>query len=575
MYRYTEFDRQFVRARAAKYRDQLERHLAGELPDDDFRPLRLQNGWYVQRHAPMLRVAVPYGELSSRQLRQLARIAREHDLQDAGRPTERGGFGHFSTRQNLQFNWIPLARSADVMDLLAAVDMHGIQTSGNCIRNITTDVLAGIAPDEAVDPRPYCEILRQWSTLHPEFAFLPRKFKIAVTGAAEDRAATDWHDIGLKLRRNGQGEVGFRVAVGGGMGRTPVIASLASEFVPWQQILVYIEAVVRVYNLYGRRDNLYKARLKILVKAEGARFFEAVEREFRALLADPATPLIPEVERARVAACFRDPQTVDAAPATMTATVGAAGVTPPAYTRWLERNVQAHRLPGLRAVTLSLKRAGLPPGDVTAEQMEAAADLADRFSQGELRVSHDQNLLLPWVQESELRALWLAAREDGFATPNIGLLTDMIACPGGDLCALANARSLPIAAAITERFDDLDELHDIGDIDLHISGCINSCGHHHSGHIGILGVDKDGSEWYQVTIAGADGSTLSGAATPGKVIGPSFAADEVPDVIESVIGAYLRERRPGERFIDAARRLGPLPFRHAADAVRRATALAT
>ncbi|MDE2145788.1 MAG: nitrite/sulfite reductase [Burkholderiales bacterium] len=569
MYRYTEFDRRFVRARAAQYRDQLERHLAGTLPDDEFRPLRLQNGWYVQRHAPMLRVAVPYGELASRQLRQLARIAREHDLQDAGRPTERGGFGHFSTRQNLQFNWIPLAQSADVMDLLAAVDMHGIQTSGNCIRNITTDVLAGIAPDEAVDPRPYCEILRQWSTLHPEFAFLPRKFKIAVTGAAEDRAATDWHDIGLRLRRNAAGEVGFRVAVGGGMGRTPVIASLAREFVPWSQILVYIEAVVRVYNLYGRRDNLYKSRIKILVKSEGARFFEAVEREFAALLADPATPTIAQAELDRVAACFRDP--LGGASAALEP--AAPAVMPPAYARWLERNVQPHRLPGLRAVTLSLKRAGLPPGDVTADQMDAAADLADRYSQGELRVSHDQNLLLPWVHARDLHALWLAARELGFATPNIGLLTDMIACPGGDLCALANARSIPIAAAITERFDDLDELHDIGDIDLHLSGCINSCGHHHSGHIGILGVDKDGSEWYQVTVAGADGSTLSGDAVPGKVIGPSFAADEVPDVIEAVIGTYLRERRAGERFIDAARRLGPLPFRHAADAVRRSTAV--
>ncbi len=567
MYRYTDFDRQFVHARAAQYRDQLQRHLTGELAADDFRPLRLQNGWYVQRHAPMLRVAVPYGELSSRQLRQLARIAREFDLQDAGSPIERGGFGHFSTRQNLQFNWIPLARSADVMDLLAEVDMHGIQTSGNCIRNITTDALAGIAPDEEVDPRPYCEILRQWSTLHPEFAFLPRKFKIAVSGAREDRAATAWHDIGLTLHRNTAGEVGFRVAVGGGMGRTPVIATEFAAFVPWQQILVYIEAVVRAYNLCGRRDNMYKARIKILVKAEGQAFVDAVQREFEALLADPGTPLIPQAELDRVAISFTAP----------VAAGGGAPATPateplPAYSRWLQRNVHAHRLPGHRAVTLSLKRAGLPPGDVTAEQMEAAAELAERFSQGELRVSHEQNLLLPWVRESELRALWLAAREHGLATANIGLLTDMIACPGGDLGALANARSIPIAAALTERFADLDELHDIGDIDLHISGCINSCGHHHSGHIGILGVDKDGLEWYQVSVAGADGSTLSGAAVPGKVIGPSFAADEVPDVIEAVVGTYLRERRAGERFVDTARRLGALPFRHAADAVRRATA---
>ena len=567
MYRYTAHDRQFIQARADQYRDQLQRHLAGELPDEEFRPLRLQNGWYVQRHAPMLRVAVPYGELSSAQLRQLGRIARDYDLQDAGKPSERGGFGHFSTRQNLQFNWIPLDRSAEVMDLLAKVDMHGIQTSGNCIRNITTDALAGIAVDEAVDPRPYCEILRQWSTLHPEFAFLPRKFKIAVTGAQEDRAATDWHDVGLTLKRNAAGEVGFRVAAGGGMGRTPVIATEIHAFVPWQQILVFLEAVVRVYNLYGRRDNLYKARIKILVKAEGQRFIDAVHREFAELLNDGVTPLIPQAEFDRVAAGFIDPPLSPVQDAAKP-----AGEALPAYTRWLERNVHPHRVPGYRAVTLSLKRAGLPPGDVTADQMDAAATLAERFSHGELRVTHDQNLLLPWVRESELRALWLDAREDGFATPNIGLLTDMIACPGGDLCALANARSIPIAAAITERFDDLDELHDIGDIDLHISGCINSCGHHHSGHIGILGVDKDGKEWYQVSVAGADGSTLSGPALAGKVIGPSFAADEVPDVIEAVIGTYLRERTSGERFIDTSRRLGPLPFRHAADAVRRSTA---
>lgn len=569
MYTYTHFDRQFVRARAAQYRDQLQRHLSGELSGDDFRPLRLQNGWYVQRHAPMLRVAVPYGELSSRQLRQLARIAREHDLQDAGQPTERGGFGHFTTRQNLQFNWIPLEKSGEVMELLADVDMHGIQTSGNCIRNITSDALAGIAPDEVVDPRPYCEILRQWSTLHPEFAFLPRKFKIAVTGATEDRAATDWHDIGLTLRRNDQGEVGFRVAVGGGMGRTPVVATEFNTFVPWQQILVYIEAVVRQYNLWGRRDNMYKARIKILVKAEGQRFVDAVNAEFAALLADPATTLVPQAELDRVAASFPLPAAIEP---------GAQAEPPhdplPAFDRWLQRNVHGHRVPGYSAVTLSLKRPGLPPGDVTADQMDGAAALADRFSTSELRVTHDQNLLLPWVRTSELRALWLAAREGGFATPNIGLLTDMIACPGGDLCALANARSIPIAAAITERFDDLDELHDIGDIDLHISGCINSCGHHHSGHIGILGVDKDGSEWYQVTVAGSDGSTLSGASAAGKVIGPSFAADEVPDVIEAVIGTYLRERTSGERFIHTARRIGKEPFRHAADAVRRSTAAA-
>jgi sulfite reductase (NADPH) hemoprotein beta-component len=589
MYRYTDFDRQFVHARAAQYRDQLGRHLAGELPDDAFRPLRLQNGWYVQRHAPMLRVAVPYGALSSKQLRMLARIAREFDLQDAGSPTERGGFGHFTTRQNLQYNWIPLERSADVMDLLASVDMHGIQTSGNCIRNITSDSLAGVAPDEIVDPRPYCEVLRQWSTLHPEFAFLPRKFKIAVSGAREDRAAIRWHDIGLQLVKNAQGEVGFEVYVGGGMGRTPVIAPLAHPFVPWQQILVYIEAAVRVYNRFGRRDNLYKARIKILVKAEGQRFFDEVDAEFHKLLTeDPsgAEHLIPQAELDRVAACFALPEGL-AVPAQQTrgaqevvgarTTIGAHlrpgdTDTPRAYTRWLERNVQPHRLAGLRAVTLSLKRPGLPPGDATAEQMDEAAALADRFSQGELRVTHEQNLLLPWVREADLHALWLAARERGFATPNIGLVTDMIACPGGDFCALANARSIPVAAEITERFQDLDLQHDIGDLDLHISGCINSCGHHHSGHLGILGVDKDGTEWYQITLGGSDGSTLSGAATPGKVIGPSFAADEVADAVEAVIETYRRERDAGERFIDTVRRLGVAPFRAATDEVRLATA---
>jgi sulfite reductase (NADPH) hemoprotein beta-component len=565
MYVYTDFDRQFVRARAAQFRDQLERNLAGTLSDDEFRPLRLQNGWYVQRHAPMLRVAVPYGVLSSRQLRQLALIAREYDR----------GYGHFTTRQNLQYNWIPLPKSADVMDLLAEVDMHGIQTSGNCIRNITSDGLAGIAPDEIVDPRPYAEVLRQWSTLHPEFAFLPRKFKIAISGAAEDRAAIAWHDIGLQLLKNDRGEVGFKVLVGGGMGRTPVIGQVINEFLPWQQILVYIEAIVRVYNRYGRRDNMYKARIKILVKAEGQQFFDAVNEEFRQILEQDEgghEHIIPQAELDRVAACFVVPAGVAAVPAIDVF----EGVQPGAYKRWLERNVHGHRLSGYRAVTLSLKRVGIAPGDATDAQMEAAADLADRFSHGELRVTHDQNLLLPWVRESELPAVFEAAKAIGFTTPNIGLLTDMIACPGGDFCALANARSIPIAADITERFQDLDELYDIGDIDLHISGCINSCGHHHSGHIGILGVDKDGSEWYQVTLGGSDGSTLSGAAGAGKVIGPSFAADEVADVIEAVVQTYRSQRSSAaERFIATVRRVGIEPFKSAANAVRSSTATAT
>jgi sulfite reductase (NADPH) hemoprotein beta-component len=561
MYQYTEFDRHFVHQRAAQYRDQLERNLAGKLGDDEFRPLRLQNGWYVQRHAPMLRIAVPYGELSARQLRQLAVIAREFDR----------GYGHFTTRQNLQFNWIPLVKSADVMERLAEVDMHGIQTSGNCIRNITSDALAGIAPDEAVDPRPYCEVLRQWSTLHPEFAFLPRKFKIAVTGAAEDRAAIGWHDIGLQLKKNAAGEIGFAVLVGGGMGRTPIIGSLIRDFLPWQQILVFIEAIVRVYNRYGRRDNAYKARIKILVKAEGQKFFDAVEEEFRHILNDDrdgAAHLIPQAELDRVTASFVLPEGIGEAGTDAAWPVDAKG----AFARWLQRNVHAHRLPGYRAATLSLKRAGQAPGDVTAEQMEAAAAIAERYSHGELRVTHDQNLLLPWVRERDLAALWQAAKDASFATPNIGLLTDMIACPGGDFCALANARSIPVAAEITERFADLDEQDDIGDIDLHISGCINSCGHHHSGHIGILGVDKDGKEWYQLSLGGSDGSTLSGASVPGKVIGPSFAADEVADALEAVIETYKARRAANERFIDTVRRIGIEPFKAPANAVRRSTA---
>ncbi len=562
MYAYTDFDKNFVRQRAAQYRDQLDRHLAGQLPDDEFRALRLQNGWYVQRHAPMLRVAVPYGELSSAQLRALAGIARDFDR----------GYAHFTTRQNLQYNWIPLDKSAEVMDTLAAVHMHGIQTSGNCIRNITSDCFAGIAPDELVDPRPYAEIMRQWSTLHPEFAFLPRKFKIAVTGAGEDRAAIGWHDIGLHLLKNEAGEVGFKVLVGGGMGRTPVIGTVAREFLPWQQILVFIEAVVRVYNRYGRRDNIYKARIKILVKAEGQRFFDDVEAEFREILerdVDGSAHLIPQSELDRVTANFVVPAGVAARPSSG---IAAPADAPAGYGRWLERNVHGHRLSGYRAVTLSLKRTGQAPGDITDTQMELAADLADRYSHGELRVSHDQNLVLPWVLERDLPELWAAARSATFATPNIGFLTDMIACPGGDFCALANARSIPLAAEITERYQDLDELWDIGDIDLHISGCINSCGHHHSGHIGILGVDKDGAEWYQITLGGSDGSTLSGGPVAGKVIGPSFAADEAADAVEAVIDTYQAQRQGGERFIDTVKRIGLDPFKTSTNAVRRSTA---
>ncbi|WP_186035101.1 nitrite/sulfite reductase [Burkholderia gladioli] len=594
MYRYTEFDRAFVRSRAAQFRDQLERWQDGRLDEEAFRPLRLQNGWYVQRHAPMLRVAVPYGELSSAQLRVLARIARDYDVPepevyrralDAQRalgttrlPTRHA---HFTTRTNVQFNWIPLARAADVMDLLATVDMHGIQTSGNCIRNISCDERAGVAPDEIADPRPFAEIMRQWTTLHPEFAFLPRKFKIAITGAAEDRAATAWHDVGLRLVHDARGELGFRVTAGGGMGRTPLIGTLMREFLPWRQIMNYIEAIVRVYNQYGRRDNKYKARIKILVKAEGQRFIDEVEAEFRQIVEHDGGPhTIPEAELARVQASFVTPASLArrAADPDAAERLAEAAARTPALAGWLARNVAAHRDPALRIVTLSFKRPLQAPGDASADQLEHVAGLVDRFSAGEARVTHAQNVVLPWVHADDLLALWEATRAEGLASANAHLLTDMIACPGGDFCALANARSLPIADAIAERYQDLDELEDLGEIDLHISGCINSCGHHHSGHIGILGVDKDGREWYQLTLGGADGSARGGQARAGKVIGPSFSAREVPDVIDAVLSAYLGLRLPGaagtgnegrrETFVETVARVGLEPFKAAAEAAR-------
>ena len=595
MYHYTEFDRQFVKLRAAQHRDQLERWQKGQLTDEEFRPLRLQNGWYVQRYAPMLRVAVPYGEISAKQLSVLATIAKDYDqpehelfakaqaqqdLLPGKSPKLIKGYGHFTTRQNVQFNWIPLDKSADVMDLLATVDMHGIQTSGNCIRNITTDELAGVAVDEVVDPRPYAEILRQWSTLHPEFAFLPRKFKIAITGAKEDRAAIGWHDVGLQLVKNVAGEVGFKVWVGGGMGRTPIIGTLVREFLPWQQIMNYLEAVVRVYNRWGRRDNLYKARIKILVKAEGQRYIEEVEAEFEDVVNKDGGPhTISQAEFDRVAACFVEPS-APANSSTPTSVSVHNNLHDPAFQRWLHQNVVAHKNPKLRAVTLSFKRLGLAPGDATAEQLQASAQLASKYSRGEARVTHSQNLVLPWVSETQLFDLWQEAKSLGLASPNIGLLNDMIACPGGDYCALANARAIPVAAAISERYQDIDELDDLGPIDLHISGCINSCGHHHSGHIGILGVDKDGKEWYQVTLGGSDGSALSGTAGPGKVVGPSFSAAEVTGVIEAVLNKYLELRKPtgkgrSEYFIETLHRVGQDPFKLEANAARHTeTALA-
>ena len=589
MYQYTEFDTQFVKLRAAQYRDQLERWQGGTLAEDEFRPLRLQNGWYVQRFAPMLRVAVPYGELNSAQLRVLATIARDYDQKDAHDLTKANpglsdltslpsACAHFTTRQNVQYNWIPLDKSADVMDLLASVHLHGIQTSGNCIRNTTSDERAGIAADEVADPRPLAEIIRQWSTLHPEFAFLPRKFKIAIVGATDDRAATAWHDVGLHVLKNEAGDIGLRVMVGGGMGRTPIVGTVIREFLPWDQILNYLEAVVRVYNRWGRRDNIYKARIKILVKAEGQRYIDEVEAEYQQILTQDGGPhTIAQAELDRVSASFVPPASrVGALPAL--ANPVAAPVDDKEYTRWLKQNVAAHRNPLLRAVTLSFKRLGYSPGDATGGQLDAAAALADKYSAGEARVTHDQNLVLPWVRADELPAVYAEAKALGLARANIRLLTDMIVCPGGDFCALANARSLPISEAISQRYQDLDELFDLGEIDVHMSGCINSCGHHHSAHIGILGVDKDGQEWYQITLAGSDGSNLSGPAIAGKVVGPSFSAAEVPEVIEAVLDTYRTHRNvvdgKTENFIDTLRRVGQDPFKLAANAARTSTARA-
>ena len=586
MYQYTDFDRQFVTLRAQQFRDQLERWQRGELTDEQLLPLRLQNGWYIQRYAPMARIAVPYGEISSTQLRMLARIARDYDRPDPellahaqqtqdelqasqpgltlAAPPLKYGYGHFTTRTNVQFNWIPITKAADVMDLLASVHMHGIQTSGNAIRNITCEALAGIAADEIVDTRPFAEITRQWSTLHPEFAFLPRKFKIAFNGAEEDRAATGWYDIGIQALRNDAGDVGFTVKVGGGMGRTPVIGSTVREFLPWAELLNYIEAVVRVYNRYGRRDNKWKARIKILVKAEGQKFIDEVEAEYQAIVQQDGAPhTITQAELDRVTANFVVP------PLRPAGVPSEVSITAKPFQRWLTQNVGKHRLPELCVVTLSFKRPGWAPGDADADTLDALADLADQFSAGEARLTHEQNLLLPWVHAGDLPALYESAKNLGLVQPNIGLLTDLIACPGGDFCSLANARAIPIAAALTELYQDIDEVTDLGPIDLHISGCINSCGHHHSGHIGILGVDKDGKEWYQVTLGGSDGSALSGPATPGKVVGPSFSAAEVPAVVEAILDTYRELRTSAaERFIDTLRRVGHDPFKQAANGAR-------
>ncbi len=551
MYQYTAFDQTIVDQRVAQFRDQTERYLSGELDGEEFKPLRLQNGLYVQKHAPMLRVAIPYGLLASRHLRMFAHVARKYDR----------GYAHFTTRQNIQYNWPELARVPDILADLATVQMHAIQTSGNCIRNTTTDQFAGIAPDEVVNPLVWAEIIRQWSTIHPEFAFLPRKFKIAISGAASDRAATLVHDIGLIALKDAAGNVGFRVAVGGGLGRTPIVGTVIGEFVPWQHLITYLEAILRVYNRLGRRDNKYKARIKILVKeATPAQFTDWVEAEFEATKNGPT--LLSQAEVDNIAARFTQP-TYQALPQDDAATVTfAAGHDD--YARWQRRNVHAHRVPGYAAVTVSLKRVGTPPGDITADELDAVAALADQYTQGELRVTHEQNLVFPDVEKSELPALWRELKALGMATPNIGLIGNIIACPGGDFCDLANAVSIPVAAAIHERFESLDYQFDIGELDLNISGCINACGHHHVGHIGILGVDKHDEEWYQITIGGAQSIALGGAQTAkiGKIIGPSFARAQVADVVENLIQTYLGLReRDDERFVDVVARVGIEPFK--------------
>ena len=547
MYKYDGYDHAIVQARVAQFRNQTERYLAGALSDDEFRPLRLQNGLYIQRHGPMLRLAVPYGLLSAPQLRKFADIARRYDR----------GFGHFTTRHNLQLNWVQLPQVPEILAELAEHELHAIQTSGNCIRNVTTDHFAGVAADEIADPRPWAEILRQWSSFHPEFAYLPRKFKVAISGATEDRAAIQVHDLGLQVVRDPNGEIGFKVYAGGGLGRTPLLGQVVQEFLPWQHLLTYTEALVRVFNRHGRRDNAYKARIKILVKALGREeFARQVEAEWAHLKDGPATLTVAEVER--VAAQFVAPAYETLAEDDLCHLTHLRE--DKAFSRWVERNVQAHKVAGYAAVTLSLKMPGAAPGDASSEQMEAAADLAERYSFGEIRVSHEQNLILADVPQRELYTVWHRAKAAGLAAPTVGLIQDLIACPGGDFCALANARSLPIAAAIQDRFEDLDYQHDIGELELNISGCMNSCGHHHLGAIGILGVDKNGQEWYQVTLGGRQGND----ARIGEVIGRSFAAAELPDAVERLIGAYLAHRHADERFIDTFDRIGIEAFQQSA-----------
>jgi sulfite reductase (NADPH) hemoprotein beta-component len=547
MYAYTATDRQIVAERVVQFRDQMRRHLAGELSADQFRPLRLQNGLYVEKHNPMLRIAIPYGQLAAHQLRMLARMTRTYDR----------GVGHFSTRANLQLNWVRMDQVPEILAELATVDMHAIQSSGSCIRVVTTDPLAGVSPREVADPRPWAEIFRQWSTLHPEFAALPRKFKVAFSGGPDDAASVRTHDLGFELVKNEQDELGFRVWAGGGLGRTPILAQAVRDFLPTADLLSYAEAVLRVYNLHGRRDNLYKARIKILVQSLGvAEFARQVAAEWAHLRGGPLT--VQAREASRVTARFSAPD-YETLPH-LDARFEFARRFDKEFAAWAKTNTHAHREPGYAAVTLSLKAPGQAPGDATAEQMDWVADLAERFGFGELRVAQTQNLILPDVRKRDLHNLWQEAKKVGLATATVGLLTDIVACPGGDFCSLANARSLPLAAALQERFADRAELADIGDLRLNISGCVNACGHHHVGAIGILGVDKAGEERYQIVLGGATGPR----AAIGAVIGPSVVAAEVPETVARIVDHYRSCRRPKESFSDTLRRIGPKSFAAAA-----------
>jgi sulfite reductase (NADPH) hemoprotein beta-component len=546
MYVYDQYDQKIVDERVAQYRGQTERFLAGKLTEAEFLPLRLQNGLYIQRLAPMMRIAVPYGLMNSTQLRKLAEITRVYDK----------GYAHISTRQNVQLNWPQLAEVPDILAELATVQMHAIQTSGNCIRNTTTDQFAGVASDELEDPRPYCEIIRQWSTLHPEFAFLPRKFKIAVCGTVQDRAAIYAHDIGIELVANARGEIGLKILAGGGLGRTPVIGSVVCEWLDKKHLLTYLEAILRVYNQNGRRDNKYKARIKILVRAMGVDAFrEAVEQEWAALKDGPST--LTDEEIARAQSFFTDPEYRELDGTASSAHLHEQCLQDPIFGNWIKRNTNNHKVPGYRIVNISLKATGLVPGDITDQQLELVADLSDQYAFGEVRSTHQQNLVLADVQTEQLYTLWQGLQAAGLATPNIGYLTDMICCPGGDYCALANAKSLPVAEAIQARFDDLDYQYDLGPLELNISGCMNACGHHHIGHIGILGVDKKGQEFYQVCLGGSQGKN----ASIGKILGPSFKQEDMPDVVDNILSTYLALRAEQESFLDTYRRIGIDPFK--------------